>query len=312
MESELGALVDDIGPMEQEILVTGGAGFIGSHLVDALVEENNVRVLDNLSTGFRSNVHPDATLIEGNIRDRNTVQEAMAGIDLVFHEAAMVSVMRSIEEPRQSHEANVTATIDVLDIARKEDASVVLASSAAIYGVPENVPVSEDDPKDPLSPYGLDKSTVDRYARLYHDQYDLDTVVLRYFNAYGPRQVASDYSGVVSIFLDQAQNGEPITIEGDGSQTRDFVHINDIVQANLRAATANVSGEAFNVGTGTSVTILELAETIRSVVNSKSEIVHREARPDDIAQSRANISKIESMLGYEPLFELHAGLETLL
>lgn len=156
----------------------------------------------------------------------------------------------------------------------------------------------------------MDKLTADRYARFYHEQYGLETVVLRYFNAYGPRQVANAYSGVVSIFLDQAKNGEPITIEGDGSQTRDFVHVYDIVQANLRAATADVSGEAFNVGTGTSVTIQELAEAIQTLLGSDLPIVHKDARSDDILNSQSDIQKIKNELEYGPTINLVSGLKT--
>lgn len=303
---------EGIGPNGKSILVTGGGGFIGSHIVDALVERNEVRVLDNFTSGFRSNVHPDATVIEGDMRDDAVLEEAMAGVDIVFHEAALVSVTKSVETPKRSYETNVSATVDVLDRARKEDARVVLASSAAIYGAPQSLPISEDHPKNPTSPYGMDKLTADRYARFYHEQYGLETVVLRYFNAYGPRQVANAYSGVVSIFLDQAKNGEPITVEGDGSQTRDFVHVYDIVQANLRAAAADISGEAFNVGTGESITIRETAETIQDVVDSESEIVHIEPRPSDITESRADISKIKTTFGYRPSLGFQVGLETLL
>lgn len=303
---------DDISPKEKTVLVTGGGGFIGSHIVDALVRQNEVRVLDNFTSGFRSNVHPDAALIEGDMRDDTLLEEAMAGVDIVFHQAGLVSVTKSIEEPKRNHEANVSATVSVLDYARKEDARVVLASSAAIYGAPQSLPISEDHSKNPTSPYGMDKLTADRYARFYHDQYGVETIALRYFNAYGPRQVANAYSGVVSIFLDQAKNGEPITVEGDGSQTRDFVYVFDIVQANLRAAAADVSGEAFNVGTGRSITIKELAEIIQSVTNTKSEIVHHGARQNDVAQSRADISKAKSILNYEPSIENRVGMRSLL
>lgn len=301
-----------IGPKGKSILVTGGAGFIGSHLVDALVEHNEVRILDDFSSGFRSNVHSDVTVIEGDMRNETLLNEAMRGIDLVFHQAALVSVTQSVETPKRSHETNVSATVTLLDRARREDARVVLASSAAIYGTPERIPISEDHPKKPMSPYGLDKLTADQYAQLYHEQYGLETVMLRYFNAYGPRQVANAYSGVVSIFLDQARNGEPITVEGDGTQIRDFVHVSDIVQANLLAASADVAGEAYNVGTGRSVSVLELAEAVQQVAQTESEIVHTDPRPSDISRSRADISKIEAELGYEAASELASGLGTLL
>lgn len=303
---------EGIGPDGKSILVTGGGGFIGSHIVDALVEHNEVRVLDNFTSGFRSNVHPAATVIEGDVRDNAVLEEAMAGVDIVFHQAALVSVTQSIEMPKLSHEINVSATVDVLDQAREKNARVVLASSAAIYGAPESLPISEDHPKNPMSPYGLDKLTADRYARLYHEQYGLETIVLRYFNVYGPRQVPNAYSGVVSIFLDQAWSGEPITVEGDGSQTRDFVHVYDIVQANLRAATADVGGEAFNVGTGRSITIQELAETVQALVGSESPILHKDARPDEIPHSRSDISKIKEDIEYEVLVDLPIGLRSII
>ena len=298
-------------PTGKTVLVTGGAGFIGSSIVDALVADNDVRVLDNLTGGQRGRVHPDATFIEGDLRDDETVARAMADVDLVFHEAALVSVAESVEAPLASHDINVDGTLAVLEAARDTGARVVLASSAAIYGHPEYTPIDEEHPTDPSSPYGLEKLTVDEYARLYHELYDLETVALRYFNVYGPGQAAGDYSAVISVFLDQARAGEPITVNGDGTQTRDFVHISDVVRANLLAAETDAVGEAFNVGTGETVTIRELAETIRDVVGSDSEIVHRDPRPGDIDQSQADISKIETQLGYKPTMSLTDGLSTL-
>ena len=296
-------------PTAQTILITGGAGFIGSHLASALVDDNVVRILDNLSSSKRANVPEDATLIEGDLRDAATLERATTGVDLIFHEAALVSVQGSVEDPLGSHEINATATLEVLEAARREDARVVLASSAAIYGHPEEVPIAEADPKTPASPYGIDKLAIDHYARRYNELYVLETVALRYFNAYGPGQTAGDYSGVISIFCDQAIDDEPITIHGDGGQTRDFVFIDDIVQANLRAATTEQVGTAYNVGTGTSVTIQELAETIVDVTGSTAEITHTEGRDGDIRHSKADIAAIRSELGYEPTVSLHEGLE---
>ncbi|WP_115864107.1 NAD-dependent epimerase/dehydratase family protein [Halorussus litoreus] len=295
----------------ETILITGGAGFIGSHIADAVAPDNTVRILDDFSTGSRENVPDDAEVVEGDVRDGEVLDEAMAGVDLVFHEAAVVSVQRSTEQPALSHEVNVEATIQLLERAREEDARVVAASSSAIYGEPESVPIPETAPKTPSSPYGLDKLSLDHYLRLYHDLYDLDTVALRYFNVYGPRQTAGDYSGVISIFRQQATDGEPLTVDGDGTQTRDFVHVSDVVQANLLAATTDRVGEAFNVGTGSSISIRELAETIREVADSESEIVHTDPRPGDVEESCPNVSKASDQLGYSPTTTLAAGLESL-
>lgn len=297
------------GPNDQTILITGGAGFIGSHLASTLASDNNVRVLDALTTGQRANVPAEVTFIEGDIRDDDALSHAMTDVDLVFHEAALVSVQQSVEEPQTSHNINAEATLSLLETARDHDARVLLASSAAIYGHPDSVPISETDPKEPTSPYGLDKLTVDHYAQLYNGLYGLETVALRYFNAYGPGQVAGDYSGVISVFIDQALSGEDITVHGKGNQTRDFVYIDDIVQANIRAATTNGIGTAYNIGTGESVTIRELAELIQDIADTDSDIVHTESRSGDIEHSKAAISRAQDNLGYEPTVSLREGLE---
>lgn len=299
-------------PVSKTVLVTGGAGFVGSHLVDALVQENDVRILDDFSTGKRSNVNEAATLIEGDIRDSETLDRATENVDLIFHEAGVVSVQQSVEEPMRANEVNLDATLALLERARDLDARVVLASSCAIYGQPTEVPISEDEPFSPSSPYGLQKSALDHYARLYEELYGLETVALRYFNIYGPRQSSGHYSGVISIFKRQATNGDPITVDGDGEQTRDFVHVDDVVRANLLAATTEHVGEAYNIGTGDSVTIRELAETIRDVSSSSSDIVHADPRPGDIDESEADISKAVEKLGYEPTIPLDEGLSSLL
>ena len=296
---------------DETVLITGGAGFVGGHIADALVADNDVRILDDLSTGDRETVPQDAELIEGDIRDGDALDAAMEGVDVVFHQAALVSVARSIEEPTRSNRINAAATVELLERAREEDARVVAASSAAIYGDPESVPVSEEDRKTPSSPYAIDKLSLDHYVRTYADLYDLDTVALRYFNIYGPGQQAGDYSGVISVFLDQARSGEPITVHGDGEQTRDFVHISDVVDANLAAATTEHTGRAYNVGTGSSTSIRELAETIRDVVGSDSEIVHTDPRPGDVRHSCADISRAREELGFDPTTSLEDGLATL-
>ena len=294
-------------------LVTGGAGFIGSHLADRLVDDCTVTVYDDLSTGSRDNVPEDAEFIHADIRDDDTLRDAVDAADIVFHEAAQVSVQRSVGDPATSHAVNIDPLLTILEAARDTNTRVVFASSAAIYGHPESLPINESHPKTPTSPYGLEKLTADHYCRLYHDRYGVDAVVLRYFNAYGPGQQGGDYSGVISIFRDQARAGDEITVEGDGTQTRDFVHVDDIVEANLlAAATDEAAGETFNIGTGDSIEIRELAETIRDVTDSTADIVHVDSRPGDIDHSEADISKARDVLGFEPTYDIEAGLDAYL
>ncbi|OLZ42635.1 UDP-glucose 4-epimerase [Natrinema saccharevitans] len=295
---------------DSTVLVTGGAGFIGSHLVDALTPHNEVRVLDNFSTGDRTHLPDVVTVIEGDIGDPIALQEAARGVDVIFHHAAVVSVTQSVDRPRQSNRTNLEAGLLVLEQARQEDARVVVASSAAVYGHPEELPVSEAAPTNPTSPYGVQKLALDEYARLYAELYDLPTVALRYFNVYGPRQ-RGPYSGVISTFLEQARADEPITIEGDGQQSRDFVHVSDVVRANLRAATTDAVGEAYNVGTGERTAIRELAETVRDATGSSSSIVHREPRPGDIRHSGADTTKTARELGFEARVSLESGVRSL-
>ena len=296
----------------KRVLVTGGAGFIGSHLVAALADHNEVVVLDDLSTGSRERVPSDVEFVRGDVRDRETVRTVMDGVDVVFHEAAVVSVSQSVEEPAKTHDINVTGTVNVLEAARATDARVVVASSAAVYGQPESVPISEDAPVTPTSPYGLSKAMCDEYVALYAALYDLDAVGLRYFNVYGPGQTGGDYSGVISIFFEQAQAGGPLTVHGDGTQTRDFVHVRDVVQANLLAAADGVPGAVYNVGTGERVSIQELAELVCDVCGEGSvEVRHVSERTGDIEHSQANIEQIQSALAFEPTVDLKAGLADL-
>ncbi|MCH7661086.1 MAG: NAD-dependent epimerase/dehydratase family protein [Euryarchaeota archaeon] len=293
------------------VLITGGAGFVGSHLTDALTADHTVSVLDNFSSGSRKNLHPSTEVVKGDIRDERRLDKLVRDAEVVFHQAASVSVDRSISNPTASHAINVDATLSLLEAARKHDARCVLASSAAIYGQPEEVPISETASKSPESPYGIEKLSVDQYARVYNDLYGLPTVALRYFNIYGPRQTAGDYSGVISVFLGQARNSDPITIHGDGSQTRDFVHVSDVVRANLLAMSTKNVGEAYNIATGRPVTIEALARMVKRVTNSDSEIVHTTGRDGDIDESCGNIEKAHRQLGYEPMISLEDGLPTL-
>jgi len=303
--------VDTTDLRDQTVLVTGGAGFVGSHLAEALVDDNDVRVLDDFSTGRRENVPAGASVVEGDVRDPEAVREAVSGADVVFHQAGLVSVPASVEDPLASQSANVTGTLHVLEAAREADARVVVASSVAVYGDPVETPISEGDPKQPLSPYGVDKLAIDHYTRRYHDLYGMDTVALRYFNVYGPGQQAGDYSGVVSTFLEQAGSGQPLTVHGDGAQTRDFVHVSDVVAANLAAAATDAVGRAYNVGTGDSIQIRELAELVRSVTGADVDVVHTEARDGDIARSEADASRAARDLDWEPTVDLADGLREL-
>jgi UDP-glucose 4-epimerase len=295
----------------QSILITGGAGFVGSHLADALTPQADVTVVDDLSNGHREYVPDAAEFIEADLSTFDALDELVASADIVFHEAALPSVDRSIETPLDAHAINTDATLELLECARRHNTRVVTASSAAIYGIPESLPLTETAPKEPTSPYGIDKLTIDHYTRRYHDLYGLDTVALRYFNIYGPRQTDSAYAGVIPIFLEQAWNDEPITADGDGTQTRDFVYIDDIVQANLRAAMADAVGEAYNIGTGTETSVLDLAEGIQETTDTKSAIVHTDPRPADIDHSVADISKAREQLGYEPHVSLREGVASL-
>ena len=302
---------EQFGLCDRTILITGGAGFIGRHLVASLAPANDVHVLDDCSTGDPTTLHPAASLRQGDVRNPESYTEFGADLDLIVHLAGLVSVDRSIEVPRETEQANAAGTLEVLEAARRSDASVVTASSAAVYGEPSAVPVTESQPKTPSSPYGAEKLSGDRYMRLYADLYDLDTVALRYFNVYGPGGIGTDYSGVIDAFLTRARRNEELPVHGDGTQTRDFVHVSDVVQANLLAAVTEQTGDAYNVGTGKSVTINRLAELIVDVTDSSSDIVHTEPRAGDIDESEANIERARDQLGYEPRTTLRDGLEAL-
>jgi len=294
----------------RSVLVTGGAGFVGGHLVDALLPQNEVRVLDNGFSGDLESVPEAAELIEGDVRDPTALERATADVDVVFHQAAVVSVSESVERPVESNAVNLTGTLAVLEAARREDARVVFASSAAVYGKPSRVPIAEDDPTEPLSPYGLQKLAADRYLRLYADLYDLETVALRYFNVYGQGQT-SEYAGVITAFLDRLRAGEPPIVHGEGTQTRDFVHVSDVVRANLQAATTDAVGRAYNVGTGRSVTIREVADLLVDLADLDADPTYGPGRAGDIDHSEADVSAARSALGFEPQVGLEEGLATL-
>lgn len=292
------------------VLVTGGAGFVGSHIASALADRTAVRVLDDLSTGAPERVPEDVDLHEGDVCDETALEQAMAGVDVVFHQAGLASVTESVADPLASHERNATGTLTVLEAARRHDARVVVASSAAVYGPPTELPIAEDQPKHPTTPYGIDKLAADRYVSVYADRYGLPAVALRYFNVYGPGQSGTE-AGVVAAFLDRAQSGDTIEIHGDGQQTRDFVHVGDVVRANLLAARTDEVGRAYNVGTGTETSITHLAKLVRTVVDRSVSIKHTQSRDGDIERSRADISRAREHLGYEPRVSLRDGLAAL-
>jgi len=301
-----------------KVLVTGGAGFIGSHLVDRLLAlGHDVRVLDDLSTGKVANLAEAGSRVElrvGDVRDPGTVAEAVAGVELVYHEAAVVSVQRSVEQPAETLGVNVGGTLNVLCAARAAGVRrVVLASSAAVYGSQAEGAKREADPTLPDSPYGLEKLASEHYLRMWHALYGLETVCLRYFNVFGPRQdPSSPYSGVTSIFADRLRRGVTPTIYGDGEQTRDFVYVANVVEANIRAGLSAVRHGVFNVGCGTSTSLNQLLRAMATVASASPEASYAAARAGDIRHSLADISESARVLGYAPQVDLTTGLLLLL
>lgn len=295
----------------RSVLVTGGTGFIGSHLVRELAPENEVTVLD-LSPADGSTELPETVrFVEGDVRDEEALARAGEGVDLIYHLAANVSVERSVEEPVWSHSVNVGGTLEVLEFAREVGARVVFASSAAVYGDPEHLPVAESDRMDPRSPYGIEKLAGDGYVRRYADLYGVETVALRFFNVFGPGQ-SSEYAGVITAFVENAAAGQPLTVHGDGEQTRDFVHVEDVVQACLLAGATDRVGEAYNVATGREVSVNDLARTVLDVADATVDVVHTDPRPGDIDRSCADVEKARDHLGFEPSVTLVDGLGGLL
>jgi UDP-glucose 4-epimerase len=296
------------------VLVTGGAGFIGSNLVRALLERGDeVRVLDNFSTGSRANLEGlDAEIVEGELRSYERVHNAVRGAEVVFHLGALGSVPRSVQDPLTSNAVNVEGTLNVLLAARDEGVRrVVFSSSSSIYGSGGTLPRTEEMTPDPISPYGVAKLAAERYCVSAARVYDrFETVVLRYFNVFGPRQSPhSQYAAVVPLFITAIARGEPVTVYGDGEQSRDFTYVANVVDATLRAADApDASGRIFNVAAGRSATVNELAETIGAIVGKPVERRLAPARPGDVRDSWADVSEARRVLGYEPSVSLEEGL----
>lgn len=294
------------------VLVTGGAGFIGSNLCRGLRAEGaTVVALDNLSTGFRANLgsFPDIEFVEGDIRQPETVEDAVRRCEIVFHLAASVGNLRSIEDPLADSETNVLGTINVLQAARRAGVGkVVYSSSAAIFGELKQLPIREDHPVEPDSPYGASKLAGEKQCLAFGRLFDLEVVCLRYFNVYGVNQRYDAYGNVIPIFAHRLLKGQPLVIYGDGEQTRDFVHVDDVVRANIAAALAPGVTGAFNIGSGTAVTINRLAELMRTFVPSPVAIEHGPARPGDVRHSRAEIAAAREALGFRPQVQLEGGL----
>jgi UDP-glucose 4-epimerase len=287
-------------------LVTGGAGFIGSNLVDTLLARGEkVTVIDDLSTGRRENVSPEAAFVEADVADAHAVDTALAEHTpaTVFHLAAQVDVRRSVGDPAFDARVNVQGTISLLEAARRHGARVVFSSTGgAIYGEADVVPTPEDAPRRPLAPYGQSKSAAEDYCALYARLHSVEAMALRYANVYGPRQDPLGEGGVVAIFCDRARRGEPATVFGDGRQTRDFVYVGDVVEANLLAAERGGTG-AFNIGRGEETSVLELAAALGL------EVEHEPERPGEVRRSCLDPSLARRELGWEPRVDLEAGIE---
>lgn len=302
--------------MARKVLVTGGAGFIGSHIVHALVERGDqVRVLDNLSTGKRRNladVADDIELVEADLVDAAAVARAVKGIELVYHEAALASVPRSVELPLDTHAACVTGTLTLLDAARRAGVRrLIYAASSSAYGNQPFASKRETDLPDPLSPYGAAKLAAEHYCHAFTATYGFETVALRYFNVFGPRQDAdSPYSAVIPLFVTALLSGKRPTIYGDGGQSRDFTFIADVVRGNLLAAdAADIGGRVINLATGRTATLLTLLETLGRLLELPIEPIFAPPRAGDVRESLADITLARKYLGYEPQFTLDAGLE---
>src|SRR6516165_525988 len=296
-------------------LVTGGAGFIGSHLVEALLGAGHtVRVLDNFSTGSRDNlaaVRDRIDIIPGDITDLETVHIAMREVEFVYHQAALASVPRSVADPMGTHNACATGTLHVLIAARDAQVKrVVYAASSSAYGNTERLPKTETDPTNPLSPYAVAKLAGEHYCSAFTSVYGLETVRLRYFNVYGPRQTPdSPYAAVIPLFIQALTSGRSPLIHGDGEQSRDFTFVEDVVQANLLAAdAAGVSGRVYNVACGRRTTLLELVAYLNELLGTRIAPVHTEPRPGDVRHSQADVSRAVADLGYRPTTDVAAGL----
>ena len=304
-----------------KVLVTGGAGFIGSHVVDALLNGGaKVWILDNLSTGTPRNLrawrrNSKLNFRKGSVVQSNVVATLAKKVDAIVHLAAQVSPYVSVKKPEVVNAINVSGTLTVLNAALKAEVQrVVFASSSSVYGNQTLLPIAEDNPLHPVTPYGVSKLAGEKYCGAYFQTYGLNTVALRYFNVFGERQSANPYSGVIAIFAKQFTKGLRPTIYGDGTQTRDFIHVSDVVRANLQALESSKGiGDAFNVGTGRSTSINELASLVAELVGRPEvSTTHSANRTGDIRHSYANMTRAKEVLGFQPRVELKEGLKQLI
>ncbi len=297
-----------------DALVTGGAGFIGSHLVDGLLAAGHaVRVLDDLSTGFAENVNPAAELVVGSVVDSTVVADAVAGREVVFHLGALGAVARSVADPRASNDANVNGTLNVLaESVAAGVRRVVFASSSSVYGGAEVVPTPESTPLRPRSPYAVTKMTGEWYTRIFAELYRIETVALRYFNVFGPRQRPdATYAAVIPLFAAALMAGEAPTVHGDGTQSRDFTYVTDVVAANLAASIAPAelaSGHAFNIAPGAGTSLLELLDGLAARIGSGVRPVFGDSRPGDVHLSCADATAARAVLGWSPTVSVADGL----
>jgi nucleoside-diphosphate-sugar epimerase len=304
-------------PLTGIALVTGGAGFIGSHIASALAASGlRLRVIDDLSTGYRENlaeIKGEVDFIQGSLADEESLRKALEDVELVFHEAAIPSVPRSVENPRQTHIASVEATFSLLDAARRRNVRrLVYAASSSAYGDQPTLPKVENMLPEPLSPYAVAKLVGEHYCQVFTRVYGLETVSLRYFNVFGPRQdPSSQYSGVISRFISALLSGQQPMIYGDGEQSRDFTYIDNVVDANLKAAeTSKGVGQVINIANGERITLNQLLAELKSLTGNFDVVAeYREPRAGDVKHSLADISRARALLGFEPRVRLRAGLE---